>query len=289
MSDLSGEAFKAAEVANRYVHRPPYAAQIYAALADNAPATARLLDLGAGEGKIARPMAHVFDHVVAVDPSAAMIALGRSLDNGQAPNITWIEARAEDAPLQGRFDMVTFASSIHWMAPGPLFARLRPHLPPHHTLAFIAGDEPFEPPWHDAWQAFLATWVPKITGRPLGGSAWRASRDRHLDHVQVIDTNSFVSAPFQHTVDGFIQCQLSRNTFALASLGAHAPAFHDQLRALLAPYQDDAGGAAARAGVVILIRTPRDALRGPCGPEPRSQISARGPRGKRRGRQRHIR
>lgn len=241
MHDLSGDAFQATEVADHYVHRPPYPSQLYDCLIERALGTEGLLDLGCGEGKIARPLAKIFDRVVAVDPSASMIALGRSLEGGEAGNITWVEAKAEDAPLTGHFDLVTFASSIHWMAPEPLFAKLRPHLKPDHLLAFATGDLAHDPPWEAEWQTFLAKWVPIVTGQPLGSKAWRNSRDQHLAHVDVVENLEFISAPFCQTVDDYILCQHSRNTFALANLKGRVETFRRELREILAPHADDSG------------------------------------------------
>lgn len=241
MSDLSGDTFKAADVAEFYRHRPPYAAGMYQCLIENASAAESLLDLGCGTGKIARPMAKVFKRVVAVDPSASMIEMGRSLENGRATNIEWIEAKAEAAPLSGLFDVVTFASSIHWMAPEPLFQMLRQHVTANHLIAIISGDEPFEPPWQADWQQFLEKWVPEVSGRPLGSDEWQAARDRHLPFVDVIRSLSFLSDPFQQSVESFILCQHSRNTFALQNLKARTGDFRGELRALLMPYADANG------------------------------------------------
>ncbi len=241
MAKVPGAAFMDAEVVDLYRYRPPYAQQIHAALRAHAPSTGGLLDLGCGEGKIARPMSQVFDRVVAVDPSAKMIAFGKTLEQGRAATLEWIEARAEEAPLEGVFDVVTFASSIHWMDPGRLFAMLRRHVTPDHVLAFIAGDTPHEPPWQGPYRQFLAKWVPEITGQPLDSEPWQASRTRHLDHVDVILSETFLSEPFRQSVDDFILCQHSRDTFAFSKLGARRAAFHAELEALLRPHADVSG------------------------------------------------
>lgn len=241
MADAPGLAFRAADVAERYVHRPPYAEQVYETILEAAPGLTRLLDLGCGEGKIARPMARHFGQVVAVDPSAAMIERGQGLENGTAPNIAWITSTAEDAALQGLFDVVTFASSIHWMEPKVLFPKLRRHLQPDHLLAFVSGDEAWEPPWANDWQDFLKVWVPRMTGRALNSADWRGSRTRHLDHVDVLSTHAFVSSPVRQTVDGFILCQQSRDTFALRKLGAERAGFERELSSLLTPHADGDG------------------------------------------------
>lgn len=241
MSDLSGTSFKAAEVSELYVHRPPYASDIYGCLAEHAPSTRRLLDLGCGEGRIARPLSTVFDQVVAVDPSANMIGLGKSLENGQAAKIDWIEAKAEDAIMDGKFDLVTFASSIHWMDPKLLVAKLRHHVSTDHLLAIVEGDGAFEPPWHADWQAFLSKWVPLVTGRPLGSEEWQTSRDRHQAHMDFVQSHEFVSAPFAQTVESFILCQHSRNTFTLSKLGIRVADFRRELAELLEAHANEDG------------------------------------------------
>ena len=69
MADLTGEGFLEEDVCRFYVNRPRYAAQALDWLVQRAPATDRLLDLGCGEGKLARPLAKHFGQF-AVDPSS---------------------------------------------------------------------------------------------------------------------------------------------------------------------------------------------------------------------------
>lgn len=241
MPDPLGDAFQQAELVKHYIHRPPYASQVYDHIVARSGSTNALLDLGCGEGKIARPMARIFDSVTAVDPSANMIALGKSLEGGQADNLTWVEATAEDATLSDTFDVVTFASSIHWMTPATLFPKLATCVSWNHILAFVSGDEAFEPPWHDEWRRFLGKWVPAVTGQKLDSTTWCGSRVKHLDFIEELETSAFVSAPFQQSIDGFIQCQHARATFNVPALGTRLAAFRDELAAMLHPYADQHG------------------------------------------------
>lgn len=241
MPETPGTSFKAAEVVDLYLHRPPYAPQIYDCIAENAPARNRLLDLGCGPGNIARPMTNVFGDVTAVDPSANMIALGKSLENGRASNLDWIEATAENAPLASNYDVVTFASSIHWMDPARLFPKLANHLSRNHMLVFISGDDAFNPPWHEDWRRFLSDWVPKLTDQPLDSESWRASRARHLDFVKVVRSCEFLSPTFTQSVEDYILSQHSRNTWTVSRLGPLRHEFQQQLEALLRPHANRDG------------------------------------------------
>lgn len=241
MPDLSGDAFLSEDVCRFYVHRPPYATQALECLVQRAPATNRLLDLGCGEGKLARPLATHFDQVVAVDPSPNMIRLGKSLENGRAKNIEWLQAKAEHVQLGGKFDVVTFASSIHWMDPTPLFMKLRPHLSADGMLAIVSGDEAFAPPWGSDWCEFLKKWVPVASGLPVGSQAWSAIRERYKDYVELGDHVAFVSEPIRQSVESFVLCQHARNTFALDKLRDRTTEFRDELAELLRPYADGSG------------------------------------------------
>lgn len=261
-ASLTGESFQAPAIVEHYIHRPPYAAQIFNYIEEQAPATERLLDLGCGEGKVARPLARVFQEVVAVDPSQNMIALGQSLKGGDQQNIQWVAAAAEDASLTGQFDVVTFASSIHWMDPEVLFGKLRDHLTSDHILAIISGDTPHDPPWKKGWQQFLEKWVPIATGRPFGSHEWRNSRAKHLKYLDVIQSYEFRSEPFRQSIDDYIACQHSRDTFAVPRLGERLAEFRKDVRHLLEPYADRNNVVEFRVKTNLTVSTLRETWSG---------------------------
>ncbi|MEL6682240.1 MAG: class I SAM-dependent methyltransferase [Pseudomonadota bacterium] len=241
MTEPAGAFFKTKDIVDHYRYRPPYPAGVYDRIVASAPGTGCLVDLGCGEGKLARPMTDVFDQVVAIDPSEHMLRLGKALPKGRAQNIRWVKALAETAPLPDAIDVVTFGSSIHWMDPIRLFPRLKKRLNEEHILVVIEGDEPFLPPWHDDWREFLSRWVPEMTGRALDAEEWIAWRNRHLDHMEVIHACDELSDPIKQSLDEFVLCQHSRDTFATIKLGERIAAFQDEFVKLLRPHADDAG------------------------------------------------
>jgi SAM-dependent methyltransferase len=107
-----------------------------------------VLDLGAGEGALARPLAARVDQVDAVDISAAMIEEGRRRPGGDAPNLRWIVGAAETAPLGGPYALVTAGASLHWMRWPETFARLAAVTTDGAFLA-IVGHGHEDPPWED--------------------------------------------------------------------------------------------------------------------------------------------
>jgi SAM-dependent methyltransferase len=236
-----GTSFQGAEVVDLYLYRPPYPQKIYDLLTELVPKTDRILDLGCGHGKIARPMSQVFGDVTAVDPSANMIALGKSLDHGAASNLNWVEGYAEDATFTGRYDVVVAALSIHWMDHKVVFPKLAKHLSDQHLFAVIAGDGAHHPPWESEWQDFLSKWVPALTGKPFhAGKSW-PFWEKYRDYVDVSDSFEVVSEPIQQSLVDFILCQHSRDTFAISKLGNQRARFDAELGEILAPHADPDG------------------------------------------------
>lgn len=234
--DQRRRAFDDPDVAKAYVHRAPYPPALFVRLQELAPRADRLLDLGCGPGKLTLPLAARFRHVDAVDPAEPMIAAAKA--SNAAPNIRWIVADAEDAPLAGEYDLVTAGASIHWMRPEALFPRLRPHLSPGAVFAVVAGDEPHDPPWAAQWPGFVRRWVERMGGvydRPAfaaEGNAYRSWLD--------IGDDEFIASTVRQSVADFIEGEHSRGTWTRRKMGSErAATFDAELAELLAPHAQD--------------------------------------------------
>jgi SAM-dependent methyltransferase len=134
-------------VADAYQHRPPYPPEVFAILdrlITDRPRT--VLDLGAGEGALARPLAGLVDHVDALDISAAMIRAGRRRPGGSHPNLRWIVGSAETAAAGGPYALITAGASLHWMSWPRTLPRLAAAMTGHAYLA-IAEHGYHNLPW----------------------------------------------------------------------------------------------------------------------------------------------
>jgi ubiquinone/menaquinone biosynthesis C-methylase UbiE len=141
--------FAHAGVAAAYRHRPPYPAEVFDVLESlivDQPRT--VLDLGAGEGALARPLAARVDHVDAVDVSAAMVEAGRQRPGGDRANLHWIVGAVEECALAGPYALATAGASLHWMEWRPTMARLAAVTTDRAQLA-IVEHEPRDLPWRD--------------------------------------------------------------------------------------------------------------------------------------------
>ncbi len=149
MTELAA-TFRQEKVAQAYQHRPPYPDEVFTRLeALIADEPRRVLDIGAGEGAIARPLAPTVDHVDAIDISRAMIEAGKQRAGGDHPNISWQVNPIETADLNGPYALVTAGASIHWMPWEETFAHIVPHLTPKAQLVVIEHG-PVDMPWWDA-------------------------------------------------------------------------------------------------------------------------------------------
>lgn len=119
------QSFTYPGVAAAYQYRAPYPDEVFdllVGLIGDEPRT--VLDIGAGEGALARPLARRVDQVDALDPSTAMIEVGRRQPGGTAENLRWIVGTAETGELGGPYALVTAGASLHWLLPDPTMGRL---------------------------------------------------------------------------------------------------------------------------------------------------------------------
>jgi len=129
-------------VALSYQNRPPYPDETIHALADLLPAGCRrVLDVGCGTGFIARPLAALVEAVDALDPSAAMLEVGKQLPGGDRSNLRWLLGSAEDGALQPPYGLVVAASCFHWLQWDVVLPRFAEVLVPDGFLAVVQPKE----------------------------------------------------------------------------------------------------------------------------------------------------
>ena len=235
---ISGLEFDDADVAQAYLRRPAYPDELIRRLIALAPEHRHALDLGCGPGKLAIPLSRAFERVTAIDPSAPMIALGRSLAPTRVGEIHWVCATSEDADFDAPVDLAVAGASLHWMTHGVLFPKLRDAMAPGARIAVVDGDGPTAAPWLDAYRALIVTWVERL-GFVFNSPEFRARMIAHEAWIEIEGREAFTSRQ-RMAVEDLIEAEHSRATWARARMGRDAAeAFDTDLRTLLEPFADD--------------------------------------------------
>lgn len=148
-------------------HRPDYpdAAVTWALAPVLGRRPLRVLDVGAGTGKLTRVLARHASEVVAVEPDPAMLAeLHREL-----PGVAAVTGCAERIPLPGgSVDAVLCAQAAHWFSLGRAIPEIARVLRPGGVLAGLWNTDDDRA----GWVAGLAAAAPGLASVPL--SEWRA-------------------------------------------------------------------------------------------------------------------
>lgn len=200
-----------------------------------------MLDAGCGPGKITLGLLDGLDRSDAVDPSAEMLRIARSLPNADSPKINWIWAPIEEAPLNPPYGLIACAASIHWMDLDRTLPRFGRVLNPGAHLAVVDGDSPVDAPWERDEVAFMTSFLERIGARRAG--EWKTAKELlrapRLAHPAFEPVGCRVTSPIpvSQSIGDYLRGQHSRATWAEDHLGAGATAEFDlEMTKLLRPY-----------------------------------------------------
>jgi SAM-dependent methyltransferase len=218
----------------------------------------RLLDVGCGPGTVALRIAHLFEDLVGIDADAAMVEEARrlSLERGVG-HARWAHMRAEDLPADlGRFGVVTFAASFHWMDRPKVARTVRGMLEPGGVVVHVDNrhQDRLEP---SSLPPVPREQIDDLRRRYLGpqrragasirdtspGDEAAVFRDAGFDGPEVVVVPD--GRDLERTVDDVVAEVFSMSSTAPHLFGDRREDFEDDLRRLLA----DAAGADGRFGV----------------------------------------
>jgi SAM-dependent methyltransferase len=163
-------------------HRPEYPHDAVAWLVGTSPA--RVLELGAGTGKLTGPLLALGHDVLATDPSPQM--LGQLQTAHPAARV--VTAKAEDIPLPpSSVDIVVTAQAYHWFDPERALPEIARVLRPGGTFALIWNNPDRKVPWVRRVFELLGLYGRNEDDDPVEGSELFAPSDRrqfrHWQHL----------------------------------------------------------------------------------------------------------
>jgi SAM-dependent methyltransferase len=152
--------------------RPGYPAEVVAFLVGGAAGSdrpRRVLDLGAGTGRLTEALVAAGHDVVAADVSTDMLAELRA----RLPGVPTMVAGAESLPLpDGDRDVIVAAQAAHWFEPGAASREFLRVLAPGGAVGFVWNVQEATAPWARELAGLQADGTRDQTGdRPEGNQA----------------------------------------------------------------------------------------------------------------------
>jgi SAM-dependent methyltransferase len=199
-----------ADVAVAYArHRADYAPEAFSELAARfgLDGSQRVLDLGAGTGKVALPLAPLVGEIVAVDPSTPMLAeLVRLAAADGTTAIRTVVGDSRDLPALGlgSFDVVTMGSSFHWMDRPAVLAVLDGMVRPDGGIALLSNRrEPQD--WHRRTREVRERFGGTLRGGSDGGFNVSARSESHEAILRSSPFSAVVLAEFPWTAERTVE------------------------------------------------------------------------------------
>lgn len=222
--------------------RPAYAPRLIARVAERFGLgdTDRILDLGCGPGQLAAAFAPGVAEVLAVDPSADMLAVARTAVPG---NVRLIQGSSyhltpDFAPIR----LVTMGRSFHWMDRADTLRRLEAIVAPGGGVALFHDRHPAVPDnaWEPAFEAILKRYsADDPTRAQWHNDAWVRHEAFLLDSAfDMLETVSIIERR-RTPATALIDRALSLSSTSRARLGARADALVAELHALIGQIATD--------------------------------------------------
>lgn len=186
---MQARAASFGDVADAYAdHRPGYPDEAVRWLVGTSPG--RVLELGAGTGKLTAAIAGIGHDVVAVEPSAEMLRHVRR----HTPAAHTVVARAEHIPLAASsVDVVVAAQAFHWFDQEQALPEIARVLRPGGVLSLVWNNGDLTVPWVKKVFALIGLTAAGVGDDPVEGSdLFSSSEAAVFRHWQQLHRGSLV-------------------------------------------------------------------------------------------------
>lgn len=229
--------FQEPSVVQVYPLRLPYPPGVFDLLIDllPTPGPRTVLDVGSGDGTIARALVDRVERVDAVDFSAPMLATAKAAPNGDHPGIRWIEGRMEEVELSPPYGLVVCGDSLAWMDWDVVLPRFAEALAPGGLLAMVGRWED-TPPWQAELQPLIQRF--SVFKDYAEGDLVALLKDRGL--FREVGRAAIGPVPGRQRVADYVMSWYSRAGLARHKMAPKdVEAFGAGVRAAVEPHADD--------------------------------------------------
>lgn len=238
LSSAYASQFQDVAVARAYSTRPAYPDSLFEILIRLAGGLdSPILDLGCGTGDVAIGLAERGCSMVdAVEPSNAMLELGRDRSQATDASIQWIQASAEDFDPKSTYSLVVAAESLHWMDWNLVLPKIGRYLSNGGCLAIVSGRRLRDVPWEAALQPLLSRFSTNRDYRAY--DLIEELTVRKLFRTAGSDQTS--SIVVRQPIDEYVESFHSRNGFSRERMAPdHARDFDQAIRELVLEHSSD--------------------------------------------------
>ena len=224
-------------MADAYINYPPYPTEVFQVLEGLIQDEPRIvLDIGCGTGDLARPLSTFAERVDAVDPSAAMIEIGRSRDHGDRPNIRWVCQSAEDFAYDTQYSLIVAGASLHWMDWNVVLPRTAGALSRRGYLAIVGGRGIDAAPWANDLNEIIPRYSTNKDFEPYNLLDELERRQLYT----VVGRKRTDPQKYRMTSDQYVELFHARNGFSRQRMDPHSAAeFDAAVRELVTPFANN--------------------------------------------------
>ena len=150
-------------LAKYYDYRADYNSKLLLRLFKKRKKNIKILEIGAGTGKLTKILIKHFDFVYAIEPNNNMISIGKKNLKNFSHKIKWIKENAENINFKKNFfDLIIFGSSFNVIKSNKIFNKIKKNLKPRGEVFIVWNNRSFKNKYQFDIEKIIKMNIPKF-------------------------------------------------------------------------------------------------------------------------------